>query len=214
MQSLSLSAHGAKIPQPMHRHTLPPTPDHTRPNHPNPAHPLIPKITVQTILLAIDIERVYHRSISAIKSPIKGSRASRGTATEATRCLMPKNANRETRSQHSRRAPEPAASQPAQPERQELAGNDRVSDFSSLTPCRQSVLPVVALSPSIAQAVRSLVLPCLPVRNRRICSETLGNNRIIRIFGTHRRINSLALPSPSVRNWRICSETLGNNRII
>ena len=140
--------HGPKLPQP--------TPAHPRPKHPNPAHPSIPKITVQTTPLATEIERVYHTSIPARKSPIKGNRASPGTATEATRCLMPKNARKATRSQHSRRTYEPSPSQPAQPERQETAGNDRDSDFSSLSRRQQSPIVVAAVSSSIAQVVRSL----------------------------------------------------------
>ena len=62
--------------------------------------------------------------------------------------MMPKNARKAPRSQVPRRAPLPAASQPAQPERQDMAGNDRVSDSSSLAPRQQAVLPVVALSSS------------------------------------------------------------------
>ena len=161
---------------------------------------------------------------------------------------MPKNAKKATRSQVPRRSPLPAAGQPAQPEGQEMTGNDRVSDFSSLSPRQPAVLPVVALSSSIAQAacdsgvsesalrrwlddptireaptrfhreIRSLVQPCLPGPQS---ADLLGNARkrseIIGLFEFSeriRRINSLVLPCHPVRNRRICSETLGNNRSI
>ena len=68
--------------------------------------------------------------------------------------MMPKKAKKATRSRTPRRAPLSVPSQPAQPEGQETAGNDRDSDFSSLTRRQQSTIAVVAASPSIAQAAR------------------------------------------------------------
>ena len=44
--------------------------------------------------------------------------------------------------------------QPAHPGAPEMSGNDRESEISALTPRQQALLPVIALSPSIAQAAR------------------------------------------------------------
>ena len=64
---------------------------------------------------------------------------------------MPKSKNRKDPNRQPRRLPQdPRGSQ--QPP--ETTGNDRMIEISGLTPRQQAVLPVLALSPSIAQAAR------------------------------------------------------------
>ena len=71
---------------------------------------------------------------------------------------MTKNADNASPSQPTRRllgdAPESAPGPSAGPQTPDLSGFDREIEISALTPRQQSVLPVVALSPSIAQASR------------------------------------------------------------
>ena len=63
---------------------------------------------------------------------------------------MSRKARKATRKQQPR--PAPGGADPR--ERQDLSGNDRKTGISSLTPRQQAVLPVLAISPSIAQAAR------------------------------------------------------------
>ena len=67
---------------------------------------------------------------------------------------MTKKANKATTSQPLRRSPESAPGQPAGPEAPDMSENDRKIEILRLTPRQQALLPVVALSPSIAQAAR------------------------------------------------------------
>ena len=67
---------------------------------------------------------------------------------------MSKKANKATRSQPPRRSPESAPGWPAGLEGPDMSGNDREIEILRPTPRRQALLPVVALSASIAQAAR------------------------------------------------------------
>ena len=67
---------------------------------------------------------------------------------------MPESKRRKNRRQSRFRSPktQPASSQP--PESSEMNGNERILEISELTFRQQSVLPVLAVSRSIAQAAR------------------------------------------------------------
>ena len=67
---------------------------------------------------------------------------------------MPKKLRNATRSRPPRHSLEPAPSRPPDPEAPDLSGNDREIEISGLSLRQQALLPVVALSPSIAQAAR------------------------------------------------------------
>ena len=67
---------------------------------------------------------------------------------------MSKKANKATRSQPLHSSPDSAPGRPAGPEAPDVSGNDREIEILRLTPRQQALLPVVALSPSIAQAAR------------------------------------------------------------
>ncbi len=67
---------------------------------------------------------------------------------------MSKKPNNATGSQSPRRSPGDGSVQPTHPEQPDMSANDREIETSALTPRQQAVLPVVALSPSIAQASR------------------------------------------------------------
>ena len=64
---------------------------------------------------------------------------------------MPESKSRKAPNRQPRRLPHnPRVGQ----ELPEKAGNDRIIEISGLTPLQQAVLPVLALSPSVAQAAR------------------------------------------------------------
>ena len=63
-------------------------------------------------------------------------------------------ANKATRSQQPCRSPESTPGGSDGSEVPDMSGNDREIEISHLTPRQQAVLPIVALSPSIAQAAR------------------------------------------------------------
>ncbi len=67
---------------------------------------------------------------------------------------MPKKPRNATRSRPPRHSLEPAHGRPPGPEAPDLSGNDREIEISGLSLRQQALLPVVALSPSIAQAAR------------------------------------------------------------
>ena len=71
---------------------------------------------------------------------------------------MTKNADNATRSQPTHHlhgdAPADAPGPSADPKTPDLSGFDREIEIFALTPRQQSILPVVALSPNIAQASR------------------------------------------------------------
>ena len=67
---------------------------------------------------------------------------------------MSKKPNNATGSQPPRRSPGEGPVQSADPQTPDMSANDREIETSALTPRQQAVLPVVALSPSIAQASR------------------------------------------------------------
>ena len=103
--------------------------------------------------LANIIEHLCYNKCPTPKTPKRGSAPFR-TATEAPKCSMTKKANKATRYQQPRRSPKPAPGSPAGPDTPDVSGNDREIEISRLSPRQQAVLPVVALSPSIAQAAR------------------------------------------------------------
>lgn len=64
---------------------------------------------------------------------------------------MPKSKNRKAPNRQAHKLPHDSRGSQQPPE---TTGNDRVIEISDLTPRQQAVLPVLALSPSIAQAAR------------------------------------------------------------
>ena len=82
---------------------------------------------------------------------------------------MTKNADNATRSQPTHHlhgdAPADAPGPSADPKTPDLSGFDREIEIFALTPRQQSILPVVALSPNIAQASRDSGDSELTLRN-------------------------------------------------
>ena len=67
---------------------------------------------------------------------------------------MPQSRRRKARKHPNRTSSNPRQNPPAQPERQEMNGNDGKSKISILSSRQQGALPVIAAAPTMAQAAR------------------------------------------------------------
>ena len=67
---------------------------------------------------------------------------------------MPQSRRRKARKHPNRTPSNPRQNPPAQPERQEMNGNDGKSKISILSSRQQGALPVIAAAPTMAQAAR------------------------------------------------------------
>jgi hypothetical protein len=67
---------------------------------------------------------------------------------------MTKNNDHKDLSSHGQTSPGSAPDRPIPQDSPDLSGNDRETEGSGLTPRQQAILPVIAVSPSIAQAAR------------------------------------------------------------